>query len=523
MIFWVKRQRWITNLGIDLSKNLNALYTCCIETPWLDVSEKLYDELNIIPSYFIGWDDGSIKIQEKYKDCFFQVIEDAWEGNGFPELDYEYPIDEKLLKSISFEQNIAIKMMDRLDLDRYSFNFSDRQSFFFYLLKKWLVILDKYEIDIIISPSIPHRVFDYILYIAAKLKNIEFIMFQMTPFFDSSFIIDDIDTTTKYLKDTIQKQDKLFHIREDIKIRIEQVTREYSGAIPDYMKAQSQMLKNNNVLNKLAKRIRTLVSKPNILFEKNTTYHVSQDSMPYEDKEPKYRFLLKKYKNKIFLKNLQDSYNSIVTNDYKNKYVFVALHYQPEETSTPTGGSFTEQELIINLLDSFLDKDIDIVVKEHKTQFHPNYEGATGRSSSFYKNILKNSNRVKFVSVESDPFKLIDNAIATVTISGTIGWESVIRGTPTLVFGRAWYEDMIGVYKIKSIEDLRKNWLSIQEDKNNIKNEDIYAYHAKLQEFFIDAPHYKAFQNKSNRSKEENIDNIFNGIKNHLVRKEILN
>ena len=51
-------------------------------------------------------------------------------GKGFPNLDYKYPLDEKILKSISFEKNIAIKMMDRIDLNRYSFNFSDRQSFF---------------------------------------------------------------------------------------------------------------------------------------------------------------------------------------------------------------------------------------------------------------------------------------------------------------------------------------------------------------------------------------------------------
>lgn len=504
-----------------MSKNLNALYICCIETPWLDVSEKLYDELNIIPSYFIGWDDGSIKIQEKYKDCFFQVIEDAWEGNGFPDLDYEYPIDEKLLKSISFEQNIAIKMMDRLDLDRYSFNFSDRQSFFFYLLKKWLVILDKYEIDIIISPSIPHRVFDYILYIAAKLKNIEFIMFQMTPFGDSSFIINNIEQTPEYLKQDMIKNSVNNNLRKDIEIRIKQVTGDYSEAIPDYMIKQSNLLKKDNSIREFFNKFCKFIKKPIVLFKENKTYHISKNSMPYNKKELKYQFLYKKYRNKLFLKKLNVTYNSIVTDKYNKKYIFVALHYQPEETSTPTGGSFTEQELIINLLNSFLDKNIDIVVKEHKTQFHPNYEGATGRSINFYNNVLNISNRIKFVSVEDNPFDLIDNAIATVTISGTIGWESVIRGTPTLIFGRAWYEDMIGVYKIKSIEDLRKNWLSIQKDKNNIKKEDIYAYHAKLQEFFIDAPHYKAFENKSNRSKEENIDNIFNGIKNYLKEREI--
>lgn len=509
------------SLGIVL-RNKNTLYNCCIAEPWLNVIDRLNDELNLNPKYFIGWDDESIKIKDKYNDCFFQVIEDAWDGKGFPKLDYSYSLDEELLKSVAFEQNIAIKMMDRLDLDRYSFNFSNRTSFFYFLLKKWLVILEKYEIELIISPSIPHRVFDYILYIAAKLKNVEFLMFQMTPFGDSSFIIDDVNQTPNYLKKAISSVVDNKFIREDIKGRIEQVTGDYSNATPDYMKKQSQMLKRSSNISNVINKVKILLSNPTMLFEESKTYHVSKNSMPYEKKELKYKFLLKKYKNKVYLNKLKESYETIVTSKYSKKYVFVALHYQPEETSTPTGGIYTEQELIINLLDSFLDKDIDIVIKEHKTQFHPNYEGATGRSINFYQNILNISTRVKFVSVDTNPFDLIDNAIAVATISGTIGWESVIRGIPSLVFGRAWYEDMIGVYKIKSINDLKNNWNSIIEDKNNISKDIIYDYHKKLQEFFIDAPHYKAFIGKSDRSDEENIDNIFNGIKNHLIQKEII-
>jgi capsule polysaccharide modification protein KpsS len=120
--------------------------------------------------------------------------------------------------------------------------------------------------------------------------------------------------------------------------------------------------------------------------------------------------------------------------------------------------------------------------------------------------------------VDENPFYLIDNAVATVTVSGTIGWESVIRGTPTIIFGRAWYEDMIGVFKIKSKRDLQDNWSTILDLKNNIMMDDILDYHKKLQNYLISAPHYKAFVGKVARSDIENTNNIYNGICNHLTK-----
>lgn len=503
---------------------MNALYNCCIANPWLDVVEKLDRELNIKPKYYIGWNDGSETIKERYEECFYQVIEDAWNGKGFPTLEYKYALDETLLKSIAHEELIALKMMDRLDLDRYSFSLSDRQSYFYYLLKHWLVILDTYHITLVISPSIPHRVFDYVLYIAAKIKGIEFVMFQMTPFGDSSFIIDSVDTTTKYFKEYIAKTPTPKHpIRKDISERIEQAKGDYHSAIPEYMKRQERMIqKQNHIMHKIITFYSKLIHTNFHLFKENPTYHIDQSSMPYDKKALKYFMSIKGYKNRRYLKNLKHRYQSLTRENGATKYVLLALHYQPEETSSPTGGAYVNQELIAELLNDFLPKDIMIIIKEHKTQFHPVYEGATGRSSNFYDYVLNISDRIQFVSLESDPFELMKHAIATVTISGTIGWESAIRGTPTLLFGRAWYEDMAGVFKIKSKNDLHENWDMILQSKNNIDEEDILNYHKKIEQFFINAPHYKKFVGKVKRSHEENISNVVTGIENHLKIKEIL-
>ena len=482
-------------------------------------------ELNITPSYFVGWDDGEFNIPNKYSECFFQNIREAWKGKGFPNLDYKYPLDEKILKSISFEKNIAIKMMDRIDLNRYSFNFSDRQSFFYYLLKRWFVILDHYKIDIIISPNVPHRVFDYVLYIAAKLKNIEVVMFQETSFANlTSIIIDDVNQTPQYLKNEIKIQKNSSSPSNSVLSMMKIVKGNYKTSEPYYMRDIKKIsslkhyyLTFENIWRRLLKRNYTNDS----LFHSHKSSHIFENIMPYEKKGTRLKYLIERLKNFLYIKKLENSYNSLITKNLNQKYIFVALHYQPEETTTPTGGIFTNQELIINLLDSFLEKDIAIVVKEHKSQFYIYSESATGRSPNFYKNILNISSRVKFVDANSDPFELIDRAIATVTVSSTVGWESVIRGTPSLIFGRAWYEDMKGVYKIKSIEDLRNNWKMVINDKNNLSEKDIMSYHSNLEKFLIYGKHSQSKLKPYLNDNDQNL-NIFNGIKNHLIKKGFL-
>ena len=507
---------------MENSKQYNAIYSCCISEPWLDVASKMKSELNIHPAYFIGWKkDNSSEISKQHPNCFYQEVEDAWKGIGFPKLDYNFSFDEEIMKSIAYEKSIALKMMDRLDLGRNTFTYSNREIFFHRLLKYWMTITEYYQIDLIISPSIPHRVFDYVLYIVAKIKNIEIVMFQMSSFQDSSFLTNDIFNTPKYLKEYIQNNNSKNEVlRADIIEKLKQTTKDYSVAIPQYMVKQQEDADHNKFINRMKARIKNLISNPLEQFEKDDTYYIMKsDDLPNKKDNIKLCRKIAKYRNAYYLKSLKKEYSTIsITPDYQKPYLFIAFHYQPEETSNPTGGIFENQILIIELLNNFLDKKYQIYIKEHKTQFYPAFDGALSRNKNYYSSIAEISDRIHFIDMKTSPFDLIDSAVATVTISGTTGWESAIRGTPSLIFGRSWYEDMPGVFKIKSVKDLEENWENILALKNNILTNDIEEYHKKLQHFFIEAPHYKFFQGRVDRTAEENCNNIFNGLKNHLER-----
>jgi hypothetical protein len=80
---------------------------------------------------------------------------------------------------------------------------------------------------------------------------------------------------------------------------------------------------------------------------------------------------------------------------------------------------------------------------------------------------------------------------------------------------------MVGIYKIKTIENLRDNWQEILSIKNNIKKKEILAYHSKIEKFLVSGK-YSQNMVKSTLTDHQTIKNIFNGIKNHLVKKNFI-
>ena len=96
-----------------------------------------------------------------------------------------------------------------------------------------------------------------------------------------------------------------------------------------------------------------------------------------------------------------------------------------------------------------------IYVKEHPSQLSGDgdLEAYRGRSPDDYDELLQLPN-VRLGSEEVDSFSLVDNAAATATVTGTAGWESIVRGKPALVFGNAWFRWAPGAYYVQRTQDL---------------------------------------------------------------------
>jgi hypothetical protein len=139
--------------------------------------------------------------------------------------------------------------------------------------------------------------------------------------------------------------------------------------------------------------------------------------------------------------------------DFKGPFIFVALHYQPEQTTSPTGSVFVDQAVMIDMLARSVPADWLIYVKEHPFQFFPSSLGERSRSVEFYDDLLAHPN-VRLVPWSVSPFELIDHAQAVATVTGTTGIEAALRGRPVLAFGYAWYRDCEGVFYTPDVASL---------------------------------------------------------------------
>jgi hypothetical protein len=78
--------------------------------------------------------------------------------------------------------------------------------------------------------------------------------------------------------------------------------------------------------------------------------------------------------------------------------------------------------------------------------------GSLRRDKYYYERLSRYKN-IKMISEKINTFDLIDNAQAVSTITGTVGWEAVVRGVPALIFGKIWYTGCDSIFSIKSFDD----------------------------------------------------------------------
>jgi len=126
-------------------------------------------------------------------------------------------------------------------------------------------------------------------------------------------------------------------------------------------------------------------------------------------------------------------------------YVVFFLHYQPEESTLPRGGLFAQQIIAISKLRTIIPKNINLIVKEHPSMYrHGHTLSIPVRSKGFYRNISRLSG-VYIIPQETNAFKLIDNALAVATITGTVAIEALSRGKSVICFGEPYYKNYSGV------------------------------------------------------------------------------
>lgn len=430
-----------------------VIYASCSLPYYVDLAVSLNKKLGWEPCYWIGRKKNiSQFIKLKFKNVPFHDHHDAIYLSKSPILSDKnlYPIDTKLIKKLLFCEKISIKMMDRID-NAGILNYDTRIKLYYKHISHWSYVIDTFKPDILFNSSAPHQIYDYILYELCKLKKVKTIMVGLGFDLNLLYLKNDLREGSGCLLPIYNRQKSRKIKRNDLKKSslkvLDKIKTSYENAIPKRVHLQIHE-KRINLYGELTLNFVKLPMKFIQLF---FTKLAKKKSVSFRE------WYYNSIGSKLRLNSIVKYYVNISSKslNYNAKYIYLPLSYQPELASSPEGDIYVDQILMINIISKSIPKDWKIYVKEHPVQF--TYTLGTNknvRSIKFYKEIKK-IDKVQMVNFNENPFKLIDNCKAVATITGTTGWEALIREKPVLYFGYPWWQGCHGSFKILNFTDCK--------------------------------------------------------------------
>lgn len=421
-------------------------YFCApVGNHWLDAAIKLKKEKIAEPILMIAdWSHFS-RAYKTFGDCVKKMDDFVHYPYNLKNIEYTgefYYFFES--KNYLKAKDICLKMMDRLDV--YG-NFSriNREAYFHNLVMYFLKYVSKNKPDLFFSVENPHSHTQYLLYEICTYLKIPSYKFSNWVF-NPLLFIENINTGERFEFSNKNISEALkIHLKNSFKIYISDLIKNKDSYEIYYMKKQRDSMK-------LINRIETFFSSQIKKELKEIKHHLGLSLRRRISYINPYRLnYLTRLKIKTKRKNmLFSSYKrNIQKMNYKNKYIYFPLHYEPERTSNPDGGIFHDQLKVLINLRSLVPEDIQIVVKEHPSQFNPSFKGSLGRSSLFY-DLVNNISNVKLISTYENTIRLILGSEFVATLTGTVAIEASILGKKTLYYGNPWYRGLPNTFDISS-------------------------------------------------------------------------
>jgi len=498
-----------------------VIYMVSDLSEWIDVAKKLKENNGWEPVYWVTNPLNEERVKKEFPNIICHYVFDALRG-VYPDklLDVKFPLDKEIIHAFLKHEKVVLKMMDRQDPCQ-SITYHERKRLYYNQLIYWLFTLKKLSINVLITHESPHFLSVYICYAVCKYLKIQTVMFEDTKISGLIFprmSIEDVPMT-KVIPEDVNQTLNSKKKSELIKNYIRNVSGEYRDAEPLLMKIEREKDKLERNKFKRFKRLIyinkwTSYLKNNIFSLRKAcrnSYYKKSGNLIEESSMTNYEMKMVRYKGKKKMEQLKKIYKNMCQKvSLDKKYLYFPLHYQPERTSSPEGDIYVDQWLVINMISCLLPKGWKLYIKEHPSQFMFHLKGFMGRTIDFYKDINKFKN-VKMVDINSNPFKLIDNAEAVVTLTGTSGLEAILRGIPALVFGYACYRTCPGVFYTTTTSECADALKKI-DDGFKVNFKEVEGYLLGLEKKCVIGDLEPLEEGSSQTMYEERVDELYRGI-----------
>ena len=385
------------------------LLICWFSQPHLQAAIKgflddyRFDFVGLMASsnYLDGREDVFLNSKETRKRC------------SFSHQDHKFVPSRDLIEKMRATEAQILKMMDRTFKSPFKpRQYEFRKRFYYFQLCMAYGLIMKHGFDRVIFSNIPHNSFDFILFGLCKAMKIEVSFFYQ-----------------------LQIKDSFLHAH-DLEELYDQLV------LPAGYIEKSALVLPNYLEGEITDRLET-----------KSPFYMSSNRFSASEKLCEIRkkfFRIQTYTRPCYSISSWVAYHKIpkVIPQEGSRFVYFALHMQPEATTSPMGGVFVDQYYVVLMIARALPEGVRVVVKEHPKQ------KLWQRSPDFYK-ILHAEPNVDFVSLKQNSFELIKQSIAVATITGTVGWEALFLKKPVILFGHIFYKNLPGVINVNDTLSLK--------------------------------------------------------------------
>jgi len=381
-------------------------------------------------------------------------------------------------------------------------------------------VVEEIKPDVVVFLTIPHVIYDYVLYDICRLQGVKTLIFEKTNIVGLIYAYEHLDTgPTEIAEAYRQALAQPLPAKVELSQRMEQVITKAKG---DYMDAVPVGLVNalkvsspgtsqagKSFASQKLDKLRRAWSRASIQLSRivggNVPLTVGKlPGRPLTDRNmSRLEYIRTRLNIRLQKKRLLAAYTRLSSRpDLNRPYIYVTLQHQPEQAANPQGGEFQHQYLMVETLAALVPDGWSLYVKEHVASLLSHSQFERNRTPAYYEALAKIPN-VALVSQDMGSFDLIDNARAVATISGSAGWEAVLRSKPALLFGYSWYRNGEGVFQCHTLGQITSALEQI-EAGYTVEENKVRLYLSVLETCGINAYNLPSWGQASGFSVEEN-------------------
>ncbi|MFA7252974.1 MAG: hypothetical protein WC107_00290 [Patescibacteria group bacterium] len=485
-------------------KQKNVMLVYFYDQFWRDVAIRLKSEGARISCIVT---DNKPFFQSAFKDAQIIDEKELERPERITKLDNSVSLSEKLLKDLSYDENVFLSITDRLSF--FPVSVHTRKKVFKELVSYWLYILQDQNIDVIIFPRMPHMGAENVLFSVAKKLKIKTIYIERTLISDRVLLIEEEIEKTKVIAQALSETKTLDEIDPGL----------YKDVFAESEWLNRSKTINNAVIAKKNKQISSIISANKGLFSRIGRLFKSAESSQFFFNRlyPNWYVFIIVFFYNFKCRELRRFYeNNCVAPELQKKFVFFPLHFQVERTTLPAGGVFEDQLLALDILSKSLPKGWVIYVKEHPREFqYWDLRKEHFREIDDYKKMLSYEN-VILVSIKTDSELLAQKAQVTATITGSIGWENLIKARPVLVFGYPWYLPCQSCYKVGSVDECREAISAIGFINYDKVRRDVLSFVTEYRNKMIISSNDYQYAKKSTRPYDSLVESMAQELKSRF-------